>query len=111
MKLTHRVPRITYTYLVEGFLAVGHITLRNQVLGQYPGFFEGLLASPSPEVHLLTRVAISTPGSNTRDNIDYICDLTGFSPRYYPSTNIRAALPKLEVLERERWRLGLLCNF
>ena len=108
MKLTHRVPQSTYTYLVEGFLAVSHITLKNKVLGRYPGFLQGLLASPSPEVQLLARVVISMPGSNTRDNIDYIRDLTGFSPRYYPSTNIRAALPRLAVPEREQWRLGLL---
>ena len=38
VKLTNRVPRSTHTYLVEGFLATKHVTLRNQVLGRYPGF-------------------------------------------------------------------------
>ena len=108
VKLTHRVPRSTYTYLVEGYLAVDHITLRNQVLGRYPGFLQGLLTSPSPEVQLLARVVMSTPGSNTRDNINYVNDLTGLNPRYYSSNSIKAALPRLDVPEREQCRLGLL---
>ena len=41
VKLTHQVPWSTYIYLVEGYLAVDHITLRNQVLGRYPGFVQG----------------------------------------------------------------------
>ena len=50
VKLTHRVQRSTYTYIVEGLLAKEHTTMQNQVLGQYPGFLQGLLSSPSPEL-------------------------------------------------------------
>ena len=108
VKLTNRVPRSTFTYLVEGFFASDHITLRNQVLGRYAGFLQGLLTSPSPEVQLLARVVISTPMSTTRNNIDYIKELTGFSPHYYTSAMVKAALPVQNVPDNEKWRLGLL---
>ena len=39
VKLTCGVPRSTFTCLVEGYFAMGFTTLRNQVLGSYPGFF------------------------------------------------------------------------
>jgi len=50
VKLVYKVPRSTYTYLVEGFLATDYTSLRNQVLSRYLGFFQNLLASPSKEV-------------------------------------------------------------
>ena len=108
VKLTHRVPRSTHTYIVEGFLATEHVTLRNQVLGRYSGFLQGLLKSPSPEVQLMSRVMIHSPGSNTRDNIRYIEELTGLKLRYHTGAQIKAALPVMEVPEKEKWRLGLL---
>ena len=108
VKLTHRVPRSTYTYIVEGFLATEHVTLRNQVLGRYSGFLMGLLKSPSPEVQLLSRVMKKTPGSVTRDNVKYIEELTGLSLQYHTGAQIKAALPVREVPEGDKWRLGLL---
>ena len=88
VKLTHRVPRSTHTYIVEGFLATEHVTLRNQVLGRYSAFLQGLLKSPSPEVQLMSRVMIHSPGSNTRDNIRYIEELTGLKLRYHTGAQI-----------------------
>ena len=108
VKLTYRVPRSTYTYLVEGFLAQDHISMRNQVLGRYKGFLQGLMKSPSPEVQLLVRVAVKTPGSTTWDNVKYVEELTGLNPRYNSSSQIKEALPVQNVPEAEHWRLGLL---
>ena len=108
VKLTHRFPRSTHTYIVEGFLATEHVTLRNQVLGRYPGFLKGLLKSPSPEVQLLSRVMTKTPGSTTIDNIKYIEELTGLHLLYHNGGQIKAALQVREVPEVDKWRLGLL---
>ena len=44
VKLTHGVPRSTFTYLVEGFLAGQETSLRNQVL-QDSSRVEAMLAS------------------------------------------------------------------
>ena len=110
VKLTHWVPRSTYTYLVEGFLANRHTTLRNQVLGRYPGFLQGLLKSPSPEVQFLARVVLNTPGTTTWDNMRYVEELTGLSPRFQTASQIKVALPVLKVPEKENWRLGLLTS-
>ena len=78
------------------------------MLGRYPGFIEGLLKSPSPEVQLLSRVMTKTPGSTTRDNIKYIEELTGLNLLYHNGGQIKAALPVREVPEVDKWRLGLL---
>ena len=107
VKLTHRVPRSTFTYIVEGFLAAEQVTFRNQVLGRYSGFLQGFLKSPSPEVQLLESVMINAPGSNSRNNKQYIEELTGLNLYYHTGAQIKAALTVKEVLEKEKWRLGL----
>ena len=50
VKLVYRVPRSTYTYLVEGYLAATQTSLRNQIVSRYPGFYRSLMCSPSKEV-------------------------------------------------------------
>ena len=57
MKLIFRVPRSTFTYLVEGLFAEDQTSLRNQILARYPGFYRKLLTSPSKEVRVLARMA------------------------------------------------------
>ena len=56
VKLALNFPRSTFTYLVEGFLAKDHISLRNQVLSRYPSFVQNLLSSPSKEIRLLANI-------------------------------------------------------
>ena len=56
VKLVHGAPRSTFTYLVEGHLAAGYVSLRNQILSRYSGFFRKLLNSPSKEVIILSRI-------------------------------------------------------
>ena len=110
MKLVYGIPRSTFTYLVEGYLAAGQTSLRNQVL-RYSGFFRNLLKSPSREVRLLSRIVASDPRSTTCANLKYVEKLTGLSqPELYSSFRIRAALPVKDVPECEKWRLGLLTN-
>ena len=94
--------------LVEGFLAVDQLSLRNQVLARYSGFLHSLLQSPSLEVRLLANVVARDPSSNTADNISYIKNLTNLSPWDYTSARIKRALPALQVPDKEKWRLGLL---
>ena len=49
VKLVYGVPRSTYTYLVEGFLAKDEKSLRNQVLSRYPGFYKKLQFLPTQQ--------------------------------------------------------------
>ena len=53
VKLVYGVPRNTFTYLVEGFLAKDQPSLRNQILSRYPGFYKKLQMSPSKEVRMM----------------------------------------------------------
>jgi hypothetical protein len=77
VKLVWEVPRSTFTYLVEGHLAGEQLSLRNQILSWYPGFFRGLLSSPSREVRLLARLVKDDPRSTTCRNLRYIRQMTG----------------------------------
>jgi hypothetical protein len=109
VKLVYRVPRSTYTYLVEGFFASSQCSLRNQVLSRYPGFYRNLLASPSREVRMLARMVSDDPRSTTCKNLRYLRELTSMEQaEQYSSWRIRKSLPVQEVPENEKWRLGLL---
>ena len=110
VKLTHGVPRSTFTYLTEGHLARGETSLKNQVLGRFPGFLHTLLESPSPEVRFLARVAVADRGSVTSENIQHVKTLSGLSPLQYNGARIKAALPRQSVPVEQQWRLGLLSS-
>ena len=111
VKLVHGIPRSSYTYLVEGYFAAGQASLRNQVLSRYPGFFRGLLQSPSKEVRVLARIVETDPRSTTCLNLRYLSQITGLNrPACYSSSKIREALPSKEVPDNEKWRLGLITN-
>ena len=111
VKLVHEVPRSTFTYLVEGFLAKDQTSLRNQTLSRYPGFFRNLLSSPSKEIRMLVRIIQDDPRSTTCQNLRYLRKLTNLeSAETYSSWRIRKELPEKSVPEVESWRLGLLAE-
>ena len=72
VKLVWGVPRSTFTYLVEGYFAGDQTSLRNQILSRYPGFFRGLLSSPSKEVRILARMVKDDPRSTTCRNLRFL---------------------------------------
>lgn len=111
VKLVHDVPRSTYTYLVEGYLAREQTSLRTQVLSRYPGFYRKLLSSPSKEVRMLVKMVSKDPRSITCRNLKYLSLKTGLEqPHSYGSWKVREALPVQKVPMNEMWRLGLLAK-
>ena len=111
VKLVHGIPRNTFTYLVEGYFASGQTSLRNQILSRYPGFFRGLLLSPSKEVRFLAKVVSTDPRSSTCLNLRYLSQMTGLTkPEFMSSARIRNALPMKDVPDDEKWRLGLFTS-
>ena len=76
VKLAYRVPRSTFTYMVEGYFAASQVSLRNQVLSRYSGFYRNLLASPSREVRMLAKMVSADPRSITCKNLKYLRNLT-----------------------------------
>ena len=109
VKLVHGLPRNTFTYLVEGFLAGSQTSLRNQVLSRYPGFYRGLLNSPSKEVRILARMVSRDPRSTTNRNLKYLEEKTNLkSPEFCSSWKVRDVLPVQNVPEEENWRLGMI---
>ena len=111
VKLVWGVPRSTYTYLVEGYYAEKHTSLRNQILSRYPGFFRSLMSSPSREVRLLVRIVRDDPRSHTCLNLRYLRAMTGLDQvEKYASWRVIDALGRKSVPEKEKWRLGLLTS-
>ena len=111
VKLVYGVPRNTYTYLVEGFLAQDQSSLRNQVLSRYPGFYRKLQYSPSKEVRMLVKMVSTDPRSTTCKNLRYLKEKTGLEqPESHCSWRVKGALPVQKVPEEQMWRLGLLAN-
>ena len=109
VKLVHGVPRSTFTYLVEGFLAKDQTSLRNQILSRYPGFYRKLQMSPIKEVRMLVNMVENDPRSTTCQNLRYLRKVTNLdNAEQYSSWRIREELPKKSVPEAEKWRLGLL---
>ena len=111
VKLVWGVPRSTYTYLVEGFFAENNTSLRSQILSRYPGFFRGLLSSPSKEVRMLARMVKDDPRSTTYKNLKYLSQMTGLKQvENFASWRVKDALGKKEVPQNEKWRLRLLAT-
>ena len=111
VKLCYNVPRNTFTYLVEGWLAADMVSLRNQVLSRYAGFYRRLMSSPSREVRALALMVSNDPRSTTCQNLRLLRELTGLAqPHMYSSFRVRACLPVQQVPEKEQWRLGLLTS-
>ena len=111
MKLINRVPRSTYTYLVEDFFASDQTSLRNQIMSRYPGFYRKLMASPSKEVRMLAMMVAGDPRSTTCKNLRYLRETTKLEQvQHYSSWRVREALPIQKVPEKEIWRLGLLAS-
>ena len=87
------------------------MSLRNQIIARYPGFFRSLLGSPSKEVRLLARIVQLDPRSTTCSNLRYISQMSDLSnPENYSSSKVRMSLPVMEVPESEKWRLGLIIS-
>ena len=58
-KLCWELPRSTHTYFVDNILSCGFSSIRQQVINRYGKFFRFLLASPSKEVAVISRIVAS----------------------------------------------------
>ena len=109
VKQLYEVPRSTFPYLVEGYFAASHPSLRNQILSRYPGFYRTLLNSPSKEVRVLSRIVSEDPRSSTFSNLKYLEKITGLiRPQLCSAAKVSQALPVRVVPESDGWRIGLL---
>ena len=108
VKLTWDVPRSTHTYLVEDVLAKDFLTVKQQLVGRFIGFFRGLLKSQSPEVQIVAnmvgRCALSTTGSNLLK----INRETGHDPWVEQSWKIQQSVTRAEVPIQDAFRVQYL---
>ena len=96
---------------MEGYLAKDRTSLRNQILGRYPGFFRKLQSSPSKEDRMLVNMIADDPRSTTCQNLRYLRRMTNLdNPEQFGSWRVRKELPQKFVPESGRCRLGLLAK-
>ena len=86
------------------------VSLRNQILGRYPAFFQKLLNSTSKEIRLLANIVSRDPRSTTCKNLLYIKSVSGLDPWDFSSQKIKASLPVQQVPDNQKWRLGLMSS-
>ena len=111
VKIIYNIPRSTYTYLIEGFFASQSTSLRSQILSRYATFYWKLVNSSSSEIRAISRIVEKDPRSPSYSNLRYITSLTSLDQPYmYSKQRIKIALPRKEVPDGEKWRLGLLVS-
>ena len=108
IKLIWQVPRNTFTYLLDNVLAPDFISLRCQVYGRYVSYFQKMFSSSSKEIRHLVRIVSRDARSVTYKNVQFLTNLTGFSPWDYSSRKIQESVPRAEVPARDWWRPSLL---
>ena len=109
VKTAFRLPRNTFTYLIEGYFAANLISLRNQIISRYSKFYQKLINSSSREVRILANMVRHDPRSVTCKNLRLLRQMTGIShAEVYSSQKIKSILPHKQVPKGEYWRIGLL---
>jgi hypothetical protein len=80
-------------------------------LSRYPGYFRGLLSSPSKEVRILARKVEDDARFPTCRNLRFLRQKTLLQQvESYSSWRVNDALGMQKIPEHEKWRLGLLTS-
>ena len=108
VKLVHKVPRTTHTYISENLLAGEFQPVRQELFARYSNFLKNLKKSPSQEVRLLSRIVTSDFQSATAVNIALIQRDTGLDPNSVSSRRIRHLDMRRNVPDVDAWRLPVL---
>ena len=99
---------VIHNYLVEHVLSSGIPSVRQKILGQYLGFFQKLVSSPSPEISLLANLVARDAGSVTAKNLSNIENEFELDPWVSSSAQLREKYTFYRVPEEDKWRAPLL---
>ena len=108
VKLAHRVPRRTKTFIVEHYLAEGFDPVMKELYCRYVNFLKNLRTSSSYEVKYLFEIVSNDIQSNTGRNIYKIQRETGINPCKVNSSSLRNIPMKTEIPEQDEWRIPLV---
>ena len=108
VRQARRVPRNTFTYLVEGYFASSFTPVRDMIYCRYVKFTQSLSESRSEEVRFMFQMTQHDPRSITRKNIAHVEEITKTDIQNMSVSAAKQQLPRLVVPEAELWRLGLL---
>ena len=111
VKLAWGVHRGCRTYLLQQVLAPGVTSLRVNLLLRFRSFFRSLLASPSPEVQVATRLAARDLRSSLGSNLSLLQEETGLNPWTVSPGQLKAALLQAEaatVPDDSTWRIPFM---
>ena len=104
VKLVHKVPRTTHTYISENLLAGEFLPVQQELLK----FLKNLKKSPSSEVRLLSRIVTNDLYSATAVNSALIQRDTALDPCSVSSRLIRQQDMRRTVPDEDAWRLPVL---
>ena len=109
IKLTWEVTRATHTYLLD-YLSGGLVSVKEDIMGRYAGFYGSLLSSPCKEVNILARVVAKDIRSTTAKNLRMLEKETGGLTWTAPARRIRNELGsrQQEVPAQDTWRVSYL---
>ena len=108
IKLVHKVPRSTHTYIAENLLGGEFLPVRQELFARFSKFLKELKKSPSYEVRVLSGVVISDLQSATAVNIAILQGETGLNPTSVSSRQIRRLDLRRPVPAPDTWRLPVL---
>jgi hypothetical protein len=108
VKLTWDVPRSTHTFIVDNLLAAEFFTVKQQLIGRYVNFFNGLLKSLSPEVKIVASMVARCARSTTGKNMMNIERETRLDPWTCKAWNVRNQVKRAGLPMGEGWRLHYL---
>ena len=102
VKRAWRVPLSTHRYTVAHLLVADFISLRQNLLPQYLGFFQNLLSSASREVQILANIVSRNVQTCTGRNLSLIREEFGVNPWLASASE----LPEIPV--EQEWLLPQL---
>ena len=111
--MCYNIPRSTHTYFIDNLLAKEFVTIRQQVMSRYAGFYQSLLNSPSREVATVSRMVGRNVSTNTGSNLYNIAKETGIDIHRTTPSRLKMSIMSStsQVPSMDQWRLPLLSQY
>ena len=105
------IPRTTHVYLVENYFCSKFTSLKKQIYSRYSNFLRKLIASPSYEVNILSKIFLRDARSITCQNFSFLSELASVNIIDTPVVELKSLLQNDEPPANDQWRTGLLDIF
>ena len=108
VKRAWRVPLSTHRYTVAHLLGAGFLSLRQNLLPLYLGFFQNLLKSASKEVQIVANIVSRNVLTCTGRNLQLISEEFNVNPWLASASEVRSRVQLPEIPVEQEWLLPQL---